>query len=152
MDESAGPVTLPRARNLVLLGAFILLGCSGTEVGKIDFSEAGTGTSHTAIHGGHVDVWTHVNVAFDDEAAAYYHVKLTDGTRVVAEQDCTPFDPVVKHMEIKTTVGRHETLRYVGKMRCAFDLPDGTYDAEATLFVKQPTTLKITHLNLVFKQ
>ena len=140
-------------RNLTFLGALVLFGCSGTEVGKIDFADQGTATSHTGIHGGHVDVWVHLDIAFDDDVSAYYHVKLTDGSRVVVEQDCTPFDPVVKHFEVKTQFGKTMTLRYTGKMRCAFDVPEGTYDAEAELFLpKRPASLKIKHMNLVFKQ
>lgn len=38
-------------------------------------------------------------------------------------------------------------------MKCSFDLPEGSmYVAEATLFVKEPSTLKIDRMNIVFKQ
>lgn len=89
----------------------------------------------------------------DDDVAAYYRVALTDGANVVVVKDCMPFDPVVKQTEIKTWWGRHQTLRYFGTMKCSFDVPEGSmYDAEATLYVKQPTTLKIKRMNVVFTQ
>lgn len=140
-----------RHLTLVIL-AFLVVGCT-KEVGRVDFADAGTNGSYAPVPGGHLDLWTKVDIAFDDDVGAMYHVKLLDGTNVVAETDCNPFDTSTKMAHISTVVGDHHTERYRGKMRCSFDVPVGSYDAVAELtFFKRPASLEVRHMDLVFKQ
>jgi hypothetical protein len=139
-----------------LLLVLAIAGCHhhrSQPVGRIDFTDEGTKVAHTRMHGGHVDVWEQLDTDSADNFRALYELKLTDGANEWT-QNCDPLDPAVTTQQQVSTHDGSIRVRFTGKMRCSFDVPNGTYDAQAKLILSRPrpASLTIAHMDVIFEQ
>jgi hypothetical protein len=157
-----------------------LVGCGGTEVGRIPFAEIGEGETEVVIDASkEVDFWTELDfkkeedvslaqsIMADKDVSLAYSVVLIQGGNVVKRLTCDPFDISsfalsTKFTSFDTSLRTTRSFKYKGKMRCSVNLPNtGSTVVEAILapvntndgsIANLPGSFKLSRANLVIKQ
>jgi hypothetical protein len=134
--------------------ALALIGC-GKEVGRVPFSQEGTGTVATALAAGDVALWSDLDVEYTGSGQLLYDVLLEQGGRPVGSATCDPLGQMpVKMSWVETNLGDSHSRRGRGKMTCKVQLAaGGATTVRARLrWVTRPRTLSLTRADLVIKQ
>ena len=109
---------------LVVFAAVVFTGC-GEEVGRIPFSDLGSGETEVAIDAGKgIDFWTELDIKFEGAVGLVYVITLHQMEEQVWRKVCSPFDVSTKVKSVETAIGDSQSIKYSGKMRCSATVPD----------------------------
>ena len=154
-----------RIHTFVLIGsaaAFLLSSCeaiTGKEIARMTIDTLSTPdhlvmgeTTLPLKQGEAVSFWSHMDMAYDGEAALRFRVRVLRGDSDLTLLEIDPMQKNVTMGETRTDIGGHVEWSYTGKNHEWTVPDDATYTFKAILTAEENNSLKINKAELLLKQ
>jgi hypothetical protein len=129
----------------------LLSGC-GKEVGRVPFTESGSGDEKMQLDAKEVAFWSDMDLEWEGDASGRYEIELLKKGDKVGSASCNLLAaPKVKMSWVETNIGGKHSRRGRGKLDCSVDLSSaGEYEVRVKL--KASSNITLRKADLVVKQ
>lgn len=147
---------------LAPIGLFLLPSCealTGKEIARLTIDSLSS-PDHLVMgeatlplkQGGAVSFWSHMDMAYDGEAALLFRVRVLRGDSDLTLLEIDPTEKNITVGETRTDIGGHTTWSFTGKNHEWTVPDDATYTFKAILTADENSSLKINKAELLLKQ